>query len=99
MYRFQVRQRRMQSTTDTERGSFRETNGSLSPIEALALASEAKGQLNGIVANVIHESLEHTEPTTTPTTTTTPAAAATRQNGIENRAYVQDSGDAKAKDA
>lgn len=95
MYRFQVRQRRMQSSTDTERGSFRETNGSLSPIEALALASEAKGQLNGIVANVIHESLEHTEPTTT--TTTTPAA--TRQNGIENRAYVQDAADAKAKDA
>lgn len=100
MYRFQVRQRRMQSSTDTERGSFRETNGSLSPIEALALASEAKGQLNGIVANVIHESLEHTEPTTTTTTTTTtPAAAATRQNGIENRAYVQDAADAKAKDA
>lgn len=101
MYRFQVRQRRMQSPTDTERGSFRETNGSLSPIEALALASEAKGQLNGIVANVIHESLEHTEPTTTTTTTTTTpaAAAATRQNGIENRAYVQDAADAKAKDA
>lgn len=102
MYRFQVRQRRMQSSTDTERGSFRETNGSLSPIEALALASEAKGQLNGIVANVIHESLEHTEPTTTTTTTTTTpaaAAAATRQNGIENRAYVQDVADAKAKDA
>lgn len=95
MYRFQVLQRRKQSPADTERGSFREPNGSLSPIEALALASEAKGQLNGIVANVIHESLEHAE---TPTPTVT--ATATRQNGIENRAFVQDASDAtKAKDA
>lgn len=100
MYRFQVRQRRKQSPADTERGSFREPNGSLSPIEALALASEAKGQLNGIVANVIHESLEHTEtPTPTPTSTVTPAATA-RQNGIENRAFVEDATDAtKSKDA
>lgn len=104
MYRFQVRQRRKQSPADTERGSFREPNGSLSPIEALALASEAKGQLNGIVANVIHESLEHTEtstptPTSTPTATATPAATA-RQNGIENRAFVEDATDAtKSKDA
>lgn len=98
MYRFQVRQRRKQSPADTERGSFREPNGSLSPIEALALASEAKGQLNGIVANVIHESLEHTE-TPTPTPTATPAATA-RQNGIENRAFVEDATDAtKSKDA
>lgn len=92
MYRFQVRQRRKQSPADTERGSFREPNGSLSPIEALALASEAKGQLNGIVANVIHESLEHAE-------TPTPAPPA-RQNGIENRAFVEDTTDAtKVKDA
>lgn len=98
MYRFQVRQRRKQSPADTERGSFREPNGSLSPIEALALASEAKGQLNGIVANVIHESLEHTE-TPTATATATPAATA-RQNGIENRAFVEDATDAtKSKDA
>lgn len=100
MYRFQVRQRRKQSPADTERGSFREPNGSLSPIEALALASEAKGQLNGIVANVIHESLEHAEtPTPTVTATATPAATA-RQNGIENRAFVEDATDAtKVKDA
>lgn len=99
MYRFQVLQRRKQSPADTERGSFREPNGSLSPIEALALASEAKGQLNGIVANVIHESLEHAE-TPTPTPTPTVTATATRQNGIENRAFVQDASDAtKAKDA
>lgn len=101
MYRFQVLQRRKQSPADTERGSFREPNSSLSPIEALALASEAKGQLNGIVANVIHESLEHAEtPTPTPTVTATVTATATRQNGIENRAFVQDASDAtKAKDA
>lgn len=100
MYRFQVRQRRKQSPADTERGSFREPNGSLSPIEALALASEAKGQLNGIVANVIHESLEHTETPTPAVTATATPAATTRQNGIENRAFVEDATDAaKVKDA
>ncbi|KAM8718996.1 hypothetical protein ACLKA7_011661 [Drosophila subpalustris] len=98
MYRFQVRQRRKQIRTDTEHGSFRETNGNINPVEALALASEAKGQLNGIIANVIHESLEHAEPTaTTIPTTVTPAT--TRLNGVENRGFVQDTLDGKVKDA
>ncbi|KAH8418948.1 hypothetical protein KR222_009358 [Zaprionus bogoriensis] len=104
MYRFQVRQRRMKTRADSERGSFRETNGNINPIEALALASEAKGQLNGIVANVIHESLEHAESVTpslaaTPAPAPAPTATAKQQNGIENRAFVQDALDAKAKDA
>ncbi|XP_060663726.1 probable peptidoglycan muropeptide transporter SLC46 [Drosophila nasuta] len=105
MYRFQVKQRRKQARPDTEQGSFRETNGSINAVEALALASEAKGQLNGIIANVIHESLEHAEPPPPPPPTTTTAAAttttttATRQNGIENRGFVQDTLEAKAKDA
>ncbi|XP_064537063.1 probable peptidoglycan muropeptide transporter SLC46 [Drosophila montana] len=99
MYRFQVRQRRNGARSDTEHGSIREPNGNINAIEALALASEAKGQLNGIIANVIHESLEHSEPNPSPTVTATPTATATRQNGVENRGFVQDALDAKAKDA
>lgn len=94
MYRFQVRQRRNESRSDTEHGSIREPNGNINAVEALALASEAKGQLNGIIANVIHESLEHAEAHPSPTAT----ATVTRQNGIENRGYVQDALDAKVKD-
>lgn len=104
MYRFQVRQRSKGTRNDTEHGSFRETNGNINAVEALALASEGKGQLNGIIANVIHESLEHTEsatptPTATATTTTTtPSETLTRLNGIENRGFVQDTLDGKVKD-
>ncbi|XP_017871002.1 PREDICTED: solute carrier family 46 member 3 [Drosophila arizonae] len=99
MYRFQVRQRRKGNATDTEHGSVKEANGNINAIEALALASEAKGQLNGIIANVIHESLEHAEANPTAATAAAPIPAATRQNGIENHAFVQDALDAKAKDA
>ncbi|EDW86493.1 uncharacterized protein Dwil_GK18457 [Drosophila willistoni] len=80
MYRFQLKQRRRKlARPDAEENAcnaVKDPNGNINAIEALALASEAKGQLNGIISNVIHESLvEHTPPVA---------------NGIDNRGYVQD---------
>ncbi|XP_068141215.1 probable peptidoglycan muropeptide transporter SLC46 [Drosophila tropicalis] len=80
MYRFQLKQRRLKlARPDAEENACnaaKDPNGNINAIEALALASEAKGQLNGIISNVIHESLvEHTPPAA---------------NGIDNRGYVQD---------
>ncbi|ALC49420.1 CG15890 [Drosophila busckii] len=102
MYRFQVRMRRQAGPrSDAERASFREANGNINAIEALALASEAKGQLNGIISNVIHESLEHAEAPPPPPAAVVAAEPQqlTRQNGIENRAFVQDALENKMKDA
>ncbi|XP_017156359.1 solute carrier family 46 member 3 [Drosophila miranda] len=87
MYRFQVKQRRRLARTDAERASIKDPNGNINAIEALALASEAKGQMNGIISNVIHESLEsHAEETPPP-----PPPVL----GIENPAYVPEEGKTK----
>lgn len=97
MYRFQVRQRGKLTRTDAERASVKDPNGNINAIEALALASEAKGQMNGIIANVIHESLEHAAHAADNPPPSKPAPST--EGGIENPAYVQEQAQAKAKDA
>ncbi|KAH8235516.1 hypothetical protein KR032_001802 [Drosophila birchii] len=89
MYRFQVRQRGKLTRTDAERASVKDANGNINAIEALALASEAKGQMNGIVANVIHESLEHASDPH-------PQEAVAAEGGIENPGYIQEEAKDKA---
>jgi len=86
MYRFQVRQRRNLASADAESAAVKDPNGNINAIEALVLASEAKGQMNGIIANVIHESLEHADPISTPPTNT----AQQIERGIENHGFVQE---------
>ncbi|KAH8356573.1 hypothetical protein KR200_006576 [Drosophila serrata] len=98
MYRFQVRQRGKLGRTDAERASVKDPNGNINAIEALALASEAKGQMNGIVANVIHESLEHAtdpHPPAKPEPVTV-VATITAEGGIENPGYIQEEAKNKA---
>ncbi|KAH8419959.1 hypothetical protein KR009_004327 [Drosophila setifemur] len=87
MYRFQVHQRRRLARTDAERTSVKDPNGNINPIEALALASEAKGQMNGIVSNVIHESLEHADP------------HPPEKEGVENPGFVQEEITKNSKEA
>ncbi|KAH8262259.1 hypothetical protein KR026_010704 [Drosophila bipectinata] len=83
MYRFQLKQRRRLARSDAERASVKDPNGNINAIEALALASEAKGQMNGIIANVIHESLEHAD---SPRTTISEPV----ERGIENQGFIQE---------
>ncbi|XP_030378702.1 proton-coupled folate transporter [Scaptodrosophila lebanonensis] len=87
MYRFQVRQRPRLTGVDSEQPPVKDPNGNINAIETLALASEAKGQLNGIITNVIHESLEQA---TAPTPTPASSSEAPKPNGIENRAFLED---------
>ncbi|KAI8035589.1 hypothetical protein M5D96_011638 [Drosophila gunungcola] len=98
MYRFQVRQRRKLASSDAERASVKDPNGNINAIEALVLASEAKGQMNGIVANVIHESLEHAEPPPPTVTSVTSVTLRPGERGIENHAFVREEEEVKVKD-
>lgn len=105
MYNFQCKQRRkaIAQTVDSETGvtkadclDAKDANGNINAIEAIALASEAKGQLNGIVTNVIHENLEQAEHAAECVQRDTEARAAvvaqaqTLANGMENRAFEGD---------
>lgn len=83
MYRFQLKQKRRLARSDAERASVKDPNGNINAIEALALASEAKGQMNGIIANVIHESLEHADHPT-------PTVSDPIERGIENQGFIQE---------
>ncbi|XP_037726516.1 solute carrier family 46 member 3 [Drosophila subpulchrella] len=94
MYRFQVRQRRKLASSDAESASVKDPNGNINAIEALVLASEGKGQMNGIIANVIHESLEHADP---PTNTSNAVTSRPQEpRGIENQGFIQE--EVKVKD-
>jgi len=94
MYRFQVRQRRKLASSDAENASVKDPNGNINAIEALVLASEGKGQMNGIIANVIHESLEHADP---PTNTSNAVTSRPHEpRGVENQGFVQE--EVKVKD-
>ncbi|XP_018800465.1 PREDICTED: solute carrier family 46 member 3 [Bactrocera latifrons] len=105
MYNFQRKQQRKAITqaADSEAGAgkadcldAKDANGNINAIEAIALASEAKGQLNGIVTNVIHENLEQAEHAAECVQRDTEARAAvvaqaqTLANGMENRAFEDD---------
>lgn len=88
MYNFQVQQRRKENVTDKEACKNKELNGNISTIDALALATEAKGQLNGIITNVLYEHIcDHTcslddDDKTCP--------KAVKKEGHDNKAYLPD---------
>lgn len=105
MYNFQCKQRRkaIAQAADSEGGATKadcldakDANGNINAIEAIALASEAKGQLNGIVTNVIHENLEQAEHAAECVQRDREARAAvvaqaqTLATGMENQAFEDD---------
>lgn len=87
MYNFQRQQLRKQKSLDTAEAcklpaNSKDPNGNISTIDAIALASEAKGHLNGIVSNVLHEHIcDHSCLT----------EGSTCQNGgVDNKAFMPD---------
>ncbi|XP_023308597.2 tetracycline resistance protein, class A [Lucilia cuprina] len=91
MYNFQRQLNRKLKLTDQE--SAKDTNGNISTIDAIALASEAKGHLNGIVTNALHEHIcDHTCQTNN--------CVSASNNGLDNKAFmpdVVDNGDVKSE--
>lgn len=90
MYNFQRKQLRKQKSSDAEATKdSRDPNGNISTIDAIALASEAKGQPNGIVSNVLHEHIcDHSCRIAGSTTCLNGGGKA--MNGIDNKAYMPD---------
>lgn len=81
MYNFQRQLNRKLQQNDQETG--KDTNGNISTIDAIALASEAKGHLNGIIANALHEHIcDHSCHKDN--------CVRASQIGIENKGYMPD---------
>lgn len=91
MYNFQRQLNRKMQQNDQE--SVKDTNGNISTIDAIALASEAKGHLNGIVTNALHEHIcDHTCQANN--------CVYSSKTGLDNKAYmpdIVDNGDLKTE--
>lgn len=110
MYNFQRRMKAMngenpQKSMQLENGidNAKMGNGNINTIEALALASEGKGQMNGVITNVIHQTLEpESQDNENKTEETSVDATVTKRNeanlekqqeegsGVTNRAFQPD---------
>ncbi|XP_061401831.1 probable peptidoglycan muropeptide transporter SLC46 [Musca vetustissima] len=87
MYNFQRQQLRKRKSLDTaeackDLAESKDPNGNISTMDAIALASEAKGHLNGIVSSVLHEHIcDHS----------CRVEGSTCQNGgLDNKAFMPD---------
>ncbi|XP_013098104.1 tetracycline resistance protein, class A [Stomoxys calcitrans] len=88
MYDFQRKQLRKQKSLDAE-ASKSVKEPTISTIDAMALASEAKGHLNGIVSNVLHEHICDLSCRPNGSTTCLNGNAVIG-NGYDNKAYMPD---------
>lgn len=99
MYNFQRQQTRKQKALDAESSATntKDANGNISTIDAIALASEAKGHLNGIVSNVLSEHICDLSCRSADSTCRNgsavvipPTSPAPSSNGIDNKAFMPD---------
>ncbi|XP_075155685.1 putative peptidoglycan muropeptide transporter SLC46 [Haematobia irritans] len=100
MYDFQRKQLRKQKSLDSEatKNGIKEPISNISTIDAMALASEAKGHLNGIVSSVLHEHIcDHSCRNGNSTCTQGNGT----MSGFDNKAYMPDlvegAGDTKSE--
>ncbi|XP_037938509.1 tetracycline resistance protein, class A-like [Teleopsis dalmanni] len=92
MYNFQRKMNRLRQNSDQESVKVEQstdTNGNINTIEAIAIASEARGKMNAVVTNVIHENLEHVD------SVEAEGKQKPQLNGVDNKAYMLDAGDEK----
>lgn len=81
MYNFQRQLTRKLKQTDQESG--KDTNGNISTMDAIALASEAKGHINGIVSNALHEHIcDHN--------CAADNCVRTSNTGVDNKTFIPD---------
>lgn len=96
MYNFQRQQTRKQKALDAESSATntKDANGNISTIDAIALASEAKGHLNGIVSNVLSEHICDLSCRSADSTCRNGSAVVIpptpSSNGIDNKAFMPD---------